>query len=157
MYSGWNLDWEPTGSDVTVEDGINYAKFIDAFAKNLHLQGQTLSVDVATWSPIWNYTAISNTRVDQVISMGTYTSDDASYVNQLQLLVNAAGVRADVGLETVNATDGTAIPYDEVLFRFDKLQDAGVNFVALWRSPVPATFWEAIRSWVYPSSNEFLN
>ena len=92
-----------------------------------------------------------------MISMGTYTSDDPSYVNQLQLLVNAAGVRADVGLETVNATDGTAIPYDEVLFRFDKLQDAGVNFVALWRSPVPATFWEAIRSWVYPSSNEFLN
>ena len=121
MYSGWNLDWEPTGNDITVEDGINYAKFIDAFAKNLHTQGQTLSVDVATWSPVWNYTAIGASKVDTIISMGTYTSDDSSYVNQLQLLVDAAGVRADVGLETVNATDGSPIPYDEVLFRFDKL------------------------------------
>ena len=35
-YVGWNLDWEPTGNDVTDEDGVNYAKFIDTFAKALH-------------------------------------------------------------------------------------------------------------------------
>lgn len=58
------------------------------FAKSLHEHGLKLSVDVATWSTIWNYTAIAETEADMVISMGTYTSSDSSFTKQLNYLVS---------------------------------------------------------------------
>jgi hypothetical protein len=53
-------------------------------------------VDVATWSVIWDYTAIAATSADIVISMGTYTSTDSSFSNQLNLIMNSFGERAGV-------------------------------------------------------------
>ncbi len=85
-FTGFNLDWEPTDA-VTSEDGTNYANFIGTFADALHKEGLLLSVDVATWSPIWNYTAIAATSADYVISMGTYTATDTSFSSQLDKIM----------------------------------------------------------------------
>jgi hypothetical protein len=101
-YIGYNLDWEPT-DDVTEEDGLAYAQFIDTFAIALHSAGLQLTVDVATWSPIWNYDAIEKGAADRVISMGTYTSSDSSFTSQLSKLVDTFGpTRSGVGLEMVS-------------------------------------------------------
>ena len=31
-YSGWNIDWEPSDPSISDADGLNYAKFLDAFS-----------------------------------------------------------------------------------------------------------------------------
>jgi len=98
-YTGYNLDWEPT-DDVAADDGAKYATFIQVFSDALHAEGLKLSVDVATWSTIWNYTAIAETSSDIVISMGTYTSTDSSFTTQLEKITTSFGDRAGVGLET---------------------------------------------------------
>jgi hypothetical protein len=138
-YAGYNLDWEPTDG-VLDADAKAYADFIDLFADALHKDNLKLSVDVATWSKIWNYTAISSTSVDRGISMGTYTSSDSSFSKQLDL-ITIFGPRAGVGLETTNASSGGMLSVQEVEWRFEQIVAANVTEVDLWRLPVPATWW----------------
>ena len=75
--AGFNVDWEPTdgaGNPVpTAADATAYAAFLTVFSDAMHQAGLVTSVDVATWSAIWNLTAIGESSVDMVISMGTYT------------------------------------------------------------------------------------
>ena len=114
-------------------------------------------MDVATWTKVWNYTALAETHVPQLDIMSTYTSDDPTYYKQLNNAVNAFGLhRTVVGLETVNATTGGVLSSDEIEFRFDKISVAGVDQVALWRSYVPDNFWPIIRKWVYGSQSEYI-
>ena len=151
-YFGWNLDWEPTDS-VTAEDGNNYAKFISYFADKLHANNLKLSVDIATWSSIWNYTAIAATSVDYGISMGTYTSSDSSFSSQLDKVYVAFGsARTGVGLETVNASTEGVIPLDEVTWRFDEIIKSGAKEVDLWKMPVPEGWWPILANFVFGNS-----
>lgn len=144
-YTGYNLDWEPT-DDVTAEDGAQYAEFINTFGNALHEAGLLLSVDVATWSPIWNYTAIAETSADIVISMGTYTSSDTSFTKQLNMLIDAFGPeRSGVGLESVNASNLERIPIDEVVWRFQQIEASGAREVDIWCMPVPPLWWPLLR------------
>mmetsp|Transcript_2899 Transcript_2899/g.4408 ORF Transcript_2899/g.4408 Transcript_2899/m.4408 type:complete len:272 (-) Transcript_2899:177-992(-) len=147
-YTGYNLDWEPT-DDVTEEDGTAYAQFIEDLAEGLHKHNLKLTVDIATWSPIWNYDAMATTTADTFISMGTYTSTDSSFTTQLDLLVDAFGpTRSGVGLETVNASTGERIPLNEVQWRFKSIKESGVSEVDLWRAPVPPLWWPIIEEYL---------
>jgi hypothetical protein len=44
---------------------------MQTFAQQLHANGLKLTVDIATWSPIWDYEALSKTSADGFISMVT--------------------------------------------------------------------------------------
>jgi len=148
-YYGYNLDWEPT-DDCTADDGNRYAAFIDVFAKALHAEGLKLTVDIASWSPVWNLTAIAATEADRVISMATYTGTDSSFTTSLNTLVDAVDpIRAGVGLQMVNATDGSRLPLDEMKWRFDQIKALGVTEVDIWRSPVPPGWWPLLEAYVH--------
>jgi spore germination protein YaaH len=100
-FAGYNLDWEPTDA-VKEEDGVNYAQFINYFSDQLHSAGFLLTVDIATWSSIWNFDLLAKTSADRFISMSTYTATDSSFTSQLEKLVNVFGPeKSGVGLETV--------------------------------------------------------
>lgn len=139
-YTGYNLDWEPT-EDVTESDGAAYAAFVETFAQGLHDHGIKLSVDIASWSPIWNFDLLAQTSADSFISMGTYTSTDSSFSIELDKVVTSFGKRAGVGLETVNASTEERMPMEEVKWRFDSVNELDVQMVALWKSPVPPLWW----------------
>lgn len=145
-YTGYNLDWEPT-DNVTADDGLAYASFVEVFANQLHAAGLQLTVDMATWGPIWNYSALANTSLDRAVSMGTYTGTDTSFTKQLDLLVDAfGGARSGVGLMTVNATDNSPLSFDEMQWRFQLMRDAGVEEVDIWCSPVPENWWPLLHA-----------
>ena len=46
--------------------------------------GAKLTVDFATWNPIWNLTALGETSVDHFMDMGTYTDDPSAWSSQLK-------------------------------------------------------------------------
>lgn len=147
-FTGYNLDWEPT-DDVLPGDAEAYATFIHYFANRLHADGFKLTVDIATWSPIWNYTLLNGTAADTFISMGTYTSSDTSYPTQLDKLVNTFGpLRSGVGLETVNASTEELMSLEEVQWRFDLIEKSGATEVDLWSMPVPTNWWPIIRKFL---------
>lgn len=70
---GFNIDWEPTTGNgapaPTAQDSADYAAFLDTFSKAMHAAGLVASVDVASWSPIWNFTAIAATDIDYIMTM----------------------------------------------------------------------------------------
>ena len=45
-----------------------------------------MSVDFATWSNVWNITALSGTTVDYLLDMGTYTNSGSSFSSQLGMV-----------------------------------------------------------------------
>lgn len=141
--SGVNIDFEPPSSDApTPQDAADYAHFLDTLAKALHAHGLLVTVDVATWSAIWDVRAIAATAVDAIFTMNTYTDDDALWLRQLADVV--AMIPADklvVGLETTHASDGRAYNVSDLTLRFDALKSAGVRRVGLWASPIPDLFW----------------
>lgn len=73
-FTGYNLDFEPTVSG-TPDDAQKYAEFLDYFAKRLHAHNLQLTVDVAGWNTLWNFTEISLTSIDHVFDMSTYTGE----------------------------------------------------------------------------------
>ena len=82
---GYNLpDFEPCQyvSNCTDADAAAYAGFLDTFAAALHKHGMELTIDVATWTPFWNYTRLAATRVDRIILMVGWGSAVQCYAAQ---------------------------------------------------------------------------
>ncbi|CAE7606589.1 unnamed protein product [Symbiodinium sp. KB8] len=144
-YSGVNIDWEPT-KGVTARDALDYAAFLDLLASELHAVGAQVTVDFATWSPIWNLTALAATGVDRFMDMGTYTDSPDSWKRQLQVALQALPHgKIVVGLETTMASSGAPYPVSVLQQRFQLLREAGLDAVGLWLAPIPASFLPFLR------------
>ncbi len=61
----------------TAADGKAYANFL---SKQLHTAGFTVTVDLASWSPFFDFDAVAATAVDSLLTMDTYDSKWAGFV-----------------------------------------------------------------------------
>lgn len=142
--SGFNIDWEPPSDAVpapTPADALAYARFLDTLATALHAHGLLVTVDVATWSAVWNASAIGASAVDAVMTMGTYTDSWPEWQTQLaEALADIPLGKLVIGLETTRS-DGSPFSAAELKERFDALRGAGVRRVGIWRSPIPDLWW----------------
>lgn len=57
----------------TQQDAENYVKFLNLFADELHKFNMKLTVDIATWNSLWNWTLLATSKVDKLCLMSTYT------------------------------------------------------------------------------------
>lgn len=153
---GVNIDWEPT-TGVLPGDAASYAAFLSDLRAQLSAHGKFVSVDAATWSPIWNLTALNTSMAafvgggsltpvlpGYVATMSTYVQTDAVFLQEAA--VAAKSIKLDnliVGLETWPGELTTA----NVTLRFVALEALGVKRVAIWRSPIPDFWWGIIRGW----------
>ena len=146
--AGYNIDWEPqTGETPTPKDAEDYASFLSTLSSAMHAAGLVVSVDVATWSPIWNISAIASSGVDLVVTMSTYTDDWATWQRELAYFVSTVPAqKLVIGLETVRDSDNEPYTTAELAQRFNALSQAGVTQVAVWRSPIPANWWSFLRA-----------
>ena len=134
-----NLDFEPNGAanppgpEPTPADAAAYAAFLDVVADAMHARGVKVGVDIATWSPFWDYSLLNATRVDWLFDMESYQAPQAGFekaVAHAQQFVSPE--KYVCGLEThpFNAT--------ELAQRFAFLSARNVRRVAVWSSPMPA-------------------
>jgi len=144
--TGFNIDFEPEGGeDPTYNDAVNYANFLDKFARALHAEGFILTVDIAQWSNLWQDELLSQTSVDRFITMQTYTLnlDDFKYIVKYRL-ANYGVSKFGVGLDTWVGFSG-----EDIKARLDFVRECGIDTVAIWATPVPS-------DWV-PYVKEFVN
>jgi len=144
--AGFNIDWEPLSSTVQPGDAAAYAKFLGALGRALAPHGLSVTVDVATWSPLWSFPDLNATAlpfIDGIMSMSTYTDSQGSWDHHLAEAIDAFGASGKliVGLETTRI-NGTAYPEAQLRQRFDALKEAGMRRVGLWRAPVPSE-WDS--------------
>jgi hypothetical protein len=138
-----NIDWEPTsgaGAPVmTKQDPVDYANFLDVLSLALHEHGILVSVDVATWSDIWDLKLISATHIDYVMNMETYAVNDTVWQKEFAAsleLVPAS--KLVVGLENhENLTDAS------IKMRFDAMAAASppVRSIGIWRAGIEDSWW----------------
>eukprot|EP01138_Halocafeteria_seosinensis_P008196 gb/GECG01008376.1/.p1 GENE.gb/GECG01008376.1/~~gb/GECG01008376.1/.p1 ORF type:complete len:289 (+),score=28.02 gb/GECG01008376.1/:1-867(+) len=147
-YSAVNIDWEPTTNNrVTPQDAVDYANFLNKLAQFLHQYSMQVTVDVSTWSPIWNLELIGKTDVDWIVTMSTYTDNQATWMKEFQYAVEKIPIeKLIIGLETVKS-DGS--PYSSKVLeeRFQQLETAGIRGIGLWRSPIPDVFFPFLKKY----------
>jgi hypothetical protein len=141
--SAVNIDWEPTSGHgappLTKQDPVDYANFLDTLAGALHEHGILVSVDVATWSRIWDLELISATRVDYVANMETYVVNDTVWLQEFaDSLALIPREKLVVGLENhENLTDAS------LKLRFDAMAAATppIRNIGIWRAGVEPSWW----------------
>jgi hypothetical protein len=147
--TGVNLDWEPHGSNPpvgpapTAADGAAFAAFVDTFAAAMHALQPPIevSVDIATWTPFWNYSLLGATAADYLMDMESYNADLGFFEKQVAFA--QARVPADklvVGLATTHESGpdrGKPFNDTELGWRFDFLRARGVRKIAIWDTPLP--------------------
>jgi hypothetical protein len=142
--TGVNVDWEPTsaGPKVTKQDAIDYANFLDQFAVEAHNNGLQVSVDVATWSDIWDLKLIGATRVDYICNMETYVKNNTVWLQELADSLELVPLdKLVVGLESdVNLTD------NDVNLRLSALVNAKVQRIGIWKMPMPDNWWNLLNT-----------
>eukprot|EP01114_Cavostelium_apophysatum_P018627 TRINITY_DN5809_c0_g2_i1.p1 TRINITY_DN5809_c0_g2~~TRINITY_DN5809_c0_g2_i1.p1 ORF type:complete len:288 (+),score=52.48 TRINITY_DN5809_c0_g2_i1:70-933(+) len=139
-YTGYNVDMEPTAG-ATEEDAQNYAAFLSEFADALHAIDKKLTVDIANWNPIWNWTLISQSSVDRIFLMSTYAGNFTAFEKYLKQAVNEIDPqKLGIGLETID--DDTNEPFSEAELqeRFQMLAEYDIQEIDLWRTPIPLNF-----------------
>eukprot|EP01006_Ploeotia_vitrea_P060021 TRINITY_DN75169_c0_g1_i1.p1 TRINITY_DN75169_c0_g1~~TRINITY_DN75169_c0_g1_i1.p1 ORF type:complete len:291 (+),score=129.49 TRINITY_DN75169_c0_g1_i1:3-875(+) len=151
QHSGYNIDWEPTSRNATLEDAQQYAAFLDRMAQQLKQRANLrVTVDISSWSNIWhNWTALADTAVDRVITMSTYTNNFTTFSTNVKRGVDQIGVdKLGVGLASYNLATNQSFSLAEVKERFALIAQLDVQEVDIWRAPIPAAFWYAIKHWL---------
>jgi len=145
--SGFNIDFEPEyGSEPTYQDGVQFANFLDKFAKALHKEGFLLTVDIAQWSNIWQDELLSDTDVDRFITMQTYTLnlDDFKYIVKYRLA--HYGSKFGVGLYT-----GGGFSAEDIKARLDFVRECDIDTVGIWDTPIPSDWAPYMKAFVNDS------
>jgi len=146
--TGFNIDFEPEDGDpATYDDAVQFAKFLDMFAKALHDEGFILTVDIAQWSNLWQDELLSQTAVDRFITMQTYTLDidDFKYIVKYRLA--NYGAKFGVGLDTL-----VGFSAEDIKERLDFVRDCGIDTIAIWEAPVPSDWAPYIKQFVNDDS-----
>ena len=152
-YNGFNVDWEPA-NNVPIKpnetDAQNYAKFLDYFSKEMHAINKTLSVDVATWSKIWNFTAITMTSIDYVIPMNTYTDNYDTWMNNLNYDIKYIDNNSKlvIGLSTLNLSDDQPFTQQQLQMRLNQLKQDNIDKIAIWRIPLQNVWYQLLQGFV---------
>jgi len=140
-YTGFNVDWEPAVG-ATEADSVAYANFLTEMTTALAPHGLQVSVDAATWTPLWNYTLLSESAVNKVITMATYVGTPKGFLSNLNQAVDEVGTeKLGVGLQTINPNTGDLLPLPEVAWRVKKIIEEGVTEIDIWDCPVPSEWW----------------
>ncbi|EFA83317.1 hypothetical protein PPL_04107 [Heterostelium album PN500] len=145
-FYGYNVDIEPIGGNE--DDAVAYAEFIDSFSRQMHQHNKILTVAAATYDPFWNLTLLGQTEVDLIFTMSTYTSNITTFTKNLNFAIDSIPLeRLAIGLETVD-NNNNPYPSDQLALRFDLIEQANINNIGIWSSPLPDNWLPFLKQYV---------
>lgn len=144
-YTGINIDFEPTAT-ATTQDASDYANFLTYLGNKLHTQHRLLSVDIATWNPIWDWDLIGKASVDIVMTMSTYTRNDTIFDSMLKKGLASIGTKKlGIGLE---CDLNPPLNLNQLRKRISSLQQNGINEIDIWKMRIPDMWWPDIERFI---------
>lgn len=128
-YAGWNIDWEPLASapsPPTPSDAAAYAQFLHQFALKLWSSGLVLTVDIASWSQLYDFTLLNDAfrsiPGSRLITMDTYATNSTSWDHAFSKAIGAIDTTVlGVGLMLCDDSTGTPLPIPELERRLNVL------------------------------------
>ena len=140
-FTGYNIDFEPESDEMaTNEDALRFAEFLTLFADALDPYNISLSVDIATFVPFWDYEALSKTTTDRILTMDTYCGSNSLFLSRLQTTVDYFGSRTGIGLLTYDPDTGNLFSDDDIAYRFRTLNEYNIQELDLWMTPIPDVY-----------------
>jgi len=140
-YAGYDVDFEPT-SAAAPDDAVAYAAFLTLFAETLQGANKKLTVDVASWSQVWNLTLINGTRVDTIHTMSTYTSNFTYFMRGFSEATEEISLsKLGIGIDTAD-TNLSQGDYDA---RSQILSKANIQEIDIWRLPLNTMAWDFVK------------
>jgi len=147
-FDGYNIDFEPTVG-IEKEDAVAYVQFLNKFADVLHANGIEVSVDVATWSVLWDWPALNLSNVDKIMVMSTYAGDPDTWKKYFDLaLAEISPNKLGLGLQTVNPNTNQPLSRQELEYRFSNILPSTVVEIDIWDSPLENNWWEFLARFV---------
>lgn len=147
-FTGYNVDFEPTAT-ATPEDAQKFAEFLTQFAASLHQIDKKLTVDIASWNPIWNWTLISNSQVDRMFLMNTYTGNFTWFQHFFEEAIKTIDInKLGIGLESINPNTNLPFSNNDLQQRFDLILNNNIQEIDIWDAPVPDNFWPFIDQFI---------
>jgi len=146
-WTGWNIDFEPVYG-VTVQDGVDFAAFLNTFAVALHVYEMTLSVDVASWNTnFWNFSLIAATAIDYVITMDTYEAGWKQWLHDFDHALETIPIKKlGIGLESTKPS-GQPWTEEDLFRRFQSITASQVIQIDIWDLPINNSMWSFISNW----------
>jgi len=142
--TGFNIDFEPEGGeDPTHEDAVQFANFVDLFAKALHAEGFKLTVDIANWCSLFEDDILAKTDVDRFITMSTYSVGIERFEEIVKDKAAAYGGKAAIGIST-----GYHFTGEDIKARLDIVRQANIDTFAIWEAPVPSDWISYLKAFV---------
>src|SRR5689334_13408042 len=119
----------------------------------MHSHSIVVSVDIATWTPLWDWPLLNTTNVDKLMYveiyllifrvMSTYAGASDTWKKYFDLsLSQISPEKLGVGLESVNPNNNQPLTKAELEFRFSNIMNAPVEEVDIWCSPLEDNWWE---------------
>jgi hypothetical protein len=143
--TGFDLDFEPD-DDMREIDAVRYVRFLDMFAAALHAEGKRLSVDVASWNHLWNFTLLAGSRVDMIHQMDTYCCND-NFTEWQNVFARSAAVFPARMLSVGLITEMPQLDQANLTMRLKYLTAHNISSAAYWKLPMPQAYWDAIAAW----------
>lgn len=148
-YAGFNIDFEPENCVATAQDAADYVDFLNHFADALHAAGKALTVDIASWSPLWDFSLLGKSRVDRLMLMDTYAGNNTVWRNALQkALASIPASQLGIGLITINPNTNLPFSDSDLQLRFNAIQKSGVQAIGIWDAPVPKNWFPYLKAFV---------
>jgi hypothetical protein len=135
-YTGFDIDFEP--NNATAELAKPYAEFLTLFANALQEKGKKLTVDIASWTPFWDFEALAVTTVDRIHTMDTYATKIETFQTRLEKVLHYFKLeKLGVGLDWIDPK----FTEDQVKARFDLIMKHDIKEIALWEMPPRDEFY----------------
>jgi len=149
--TGVNVDFEPTVNG-NQQDAIDYANFMTTFADALHQNGFILTMDISSWNPVWNWTLLSESDVDKIMLMSTYTGNFTTFQKYFQRALQEIDInKLGIGLESINPNTNQPFSLAEMQERFSLIMQSNIHEIDIWDTPIPekpVNWWPLIKQFV---------
>lgn len=163
-YTGYNIDWEPEHGVVST-DAYYYAVFLSKLSFALGQHKLELSVDVASWSVLYNFEnmshAIYNYPNNRMITMDTYAGTDAGWTRAFdRILANVTNHdMIGIGLMNTHPSDGTPLTLQELQWRVNQIQAKKLQEIDIWvmdklLTTTDSFWWTTLNGFLKNSNNE---
>eukprot|EP00003_Mantamonas_plastica_P002065 TRINITY_DN1151_c0_g1_i3.p2 TRINITY_DN1151_c0_g1~~TRINITY_DN1151_c0_g1_i3.p2 ORF type:complete len:187 (-),score=57.10 TRINITY_DN1151_c0_g1_i3:185-745(-) len=147
-FNGFNIDWEPT-TGAEDSDQQLYADFLTKFSDAIHAAGGKVTVDVGSWSKVWNWELLGKSSVDRVITMSTYTGNFTIWEKVFQQSLDQIPLaKIGTGLEMVNPNTNKNLSDQEIEERLMAIVKGGVMEIDIWRMPMGENWWGYLEKWI---------
>ncbi|KAL0240837.1 hypothetical protein GEMRC1_006073 [Eukaryota sp. GEM-RC1] len=163
-YAGIQVDIEPSWTNP--EEIHGYINFVNLLSREMHKRGKKVVLAVASWVKAFaDFKLLGTCEADKICTMDTVlyvqfppieflTLDASSHTDAWDRaffkIVNSMPLeKVCIGIMSTDPNTGKFLTEEEIAHRFELIKKYNVDYVALWKAPIPENMKKFVRDFLY--------